>query len=87
VATTGAWPEAIAYLSEHRRATPELRAAWVASRPTPDLRGVEYRRIDVVGHNGDAHRPRVPVLRQLVAGVLDTLVRAAVGFHSFMASG
>jgi hypothetical protein len=87
VATTGAWPEAIAYLSEHRRATPELRAAWVSSRPTPDLRGVEYRRIDVIGRNGDAHRPRVPVMRQLVAGVLHTVVRAAVGFHSFMASG
>lgn len=86
MATTGAWPEAIAYLSAHRRATPELRVAWVASRPTPDLRGVEYRRIDVIRHVGDGHRPRVSFLRQLVAGVLHSLARVGIGFHSFMAS-
>jgi hypothetical protein len=79
VATTGAWPEAIAYLSEHRRSTPELRAAWTASRPTPDLRGVEYRRIEVVPRNGvRRHSPPVMFLRQLVAGVLNSLTRVAL---------
>jgi hypothetical protein len=79
VATTGAWPEALAYLSDHRRATPELRAAWTATRPTPDLRGVEYRRIDVIPHNGvRRHSAPVLFLRQLVAGVLNSLTRVAL---------
>jgi hypothetical protein len=79
VATMGAWPEAIAYLSEHRRSTPELRAAWAASRPAPDLRSVEYRRIEVVPRNGARrHSPPVTFLRQLVAGVFQTLTRVAL---------
>ena len=83
VATTGAWPEALAVLSEHRRrATPELRAAWVARRPTPDLRGVEYRPIDVVWPAVNGHRPRVSTLRQLVTGVLHSIVRVTVGMFS-----
>lgn len=82
VATTGAWPEAMAYLSEHRRATPELRTAWLARRPTPDLRGVEYRPIDVVWPAVNGHRPRVSTLRQLVTGVLHSLVRVTVGVFS-----
>jgi hypothetical protein len=86
VATTGAWPEAIAYLSEHRRATPELRAAWVASLPTPDLRGVEYSRVVVIRSAANGHgRPRVSFLRQLVAGALHSLVRLAAG--AFTTSG
>jgi len=84
VATTGAWPDAIAYLSEHRRSMPELRAAWVASRPTPDLRGVEYRRIDVV-RPVERARPRARSLRHLAAAALQSLVRLAVG--SFTTSG
>jgi hypothetical protein len=85
VATTGAWPEALAYLSEHRRAAPELRTAWAARRPTPDLRGVEYRPIDVVWPAVNAvngHRRRVSTLRQLVTGVLHSLVRVTVGVFS-----
>jgi hypothetical protein len=79
VATTGAWPEAIAYLSEHRRTTPELRAARVASLPTPDLRGVEYSRVVVIRPATNWHRrPRVVFFRQLVAGALHSLVRLAV---------
>ena len=79
VATTGAWPDAIAYLREHRRSTPELRAAWVASLPSPDLRGIEYSRVDVIGLAGNGHgRPRVSSLRRLVAGALHTLVSLAV---------
>src|SRR4029450_8939063 len=35
VATTGAWPEALAYLSEHHRAAPNLRPAEWARRPAP----------------------------------------------------
>jgi hypothetical protein len=82
VATTGAWPEALAYLSEHRRATPSLRQARVASRPTPDLRGVEYRPIDVVRPAANGHRPRASSLRQLVAGVLHSIVRLTVSAFS-----
>jgi hypothetical protein len=82
VATTGAWPEALAYLSEHRRATPTLRRAPVARRPTPDLRGVEYRPIDVVWVAGNGHRPPVSSLRQLVAGVLHSIARVAVSAFS-----
>ena len=82
VATTGAWPEALAYLSEHRRATPELRTAWAARRPTPALRGVEYRPIDVVWPAVNGHRPRVSTLRQLVTGVLHSIVRVTVGVFS-----
>ena len=82
VATTGAWPEALAYLSEHRRATPQLRTAWVAGRPSPDLRAVEYRPIDVVWPAVNGHRPRASTLRQLVTGVLHTLVRVTVGVFS-----
>lgn len=80
VATTRAWPEAIAYLSEHQRSTPQLRAAWVASLPTPDLRGVEYSPVDVIRPAANGHgRPRVSFLRHLVAGALHSLVRLAVG--------
>ncbi|HKA93390.1 MAG TPA: hypothetical protein VKE97_06270 [Acidimicrobiia bacterium] len=80
VATTSAWPDAIAYLSEHRRATPELRAAWMASLPTPDLRGVAYSRVDVVRPAANGHgRSRVRFLRQLVVGALHSLVRVTIG--------
>ena len=82
VATTGAWPEALAYLSEHRRATPNLRQARVASRPTPDLRGVEYRPIDVVRPVANGYRPRSSSLRRLVAGALHSIVRLTVGAFS-----
>jgi hypothetical protein len=82
VATTGAWPEALAYLSEHRRATPNLRQARVASRPTPDLRGVEYRPVRVVWPVTNGYRPRPSSLRQLVAGVLHSIVRLTVGAFS-----
>lgn len=79
VATTGAWPEALAYLGEHRRAMPSLRTAWTASRPTPDLRGVEYRRIEVVLHTrARRHSSPVMFLRQIVAGVLNSLTRIAL---------
>jgi hypothetical protein len=93
VATTGAWPEALAYLSDHRRATTELRAAWVASRPCPDLRRAEYPRlrvVDVVSHNG--HHPHAgsqpaSVVQQLMAGALHTLARVVIGVHSFATGG
>ena len=82
VATTGAWPEALAYLSEHRRATPSLRQARVASRSTPDLRGVEYRPINVVWPVTNGYRPRALSLRRLVAGALHSIVRLTVGAFS-----
>jgi hypothetical protein len=82
VATTGAWPDALAYLSEHHRAAPNLHPALLASRPTPDLRGVEYRPIDVVRPVSNGHRPRASSLRQLVACVLHSIVRLTVGAFS-----
>jgi hypothetical protein len=82
VATTGAWPEALAYLSEHRRATPDPRPTRVANRPTPDLRGVEYRPIDVVRPALNGHRPPALFLRQLVAGAVHSLARAVVSVFS-----
>ena len=86
MATTGAWPEAIAYLSEHRRATPELRAARVSSLPTPDLRGIEYPHVVVIRPAANGHRhSRISFLRQLVSGAVHSLVRLAVG--SFTTSG
>ena len=86
MATTGAWRDAIAYLSEHRRAMPELRAAWVAGLPTPDLRGIEYSRVVVIrpAANGHGHF-RVSFLRRLVTGALHSLLRLTVG--SFTTSG
>jgi hypothetical protein len=90
VATTGAWPEALAYLSEHRRATTELRTAWVANRPCPDLRRVEYRRPDAIalnGHHAHADDQPASVVQQLVAGVLHTLARVVLGVHSFATGG
>jgi hypothetical protein len=82
VATTGVWPEALAYLSEHRRATSELRAAWKARRPTPDLRGVDYRPIDIVWPAVNGHRPRASFLRQLVTGALHSIVCLTVSVFS-----
>jgi hypothetical protein len=90
VATTGDWPEALAFLSEHRRAATELRAAWVASRPCPDLRRVEYRRPDAIalnGHHPDADSRPESVVQQLVAGVLHTLARVVLSVHSFATGG
>jgi hypothetical protein len=82
VATTGAWPEALAYLSEHRRAAPDPRPTPVPNRPMPDLRGVAYRPIDVVRPAVNGHRPPALFLRQLVAGVLHSIVRLTVGAFS-----
>jgi hypothetical protein len=82
VATTGAWPEALAYLSEHRRATPDPRPSPAANRPTPDLRGVEYRPIEVVRPVANGYRPRASSLRRLVAGALQSIVRLTVGAFS-----
>jgi hypothetical protein len=91
VATTGAWPEALAYLSDHRRATTELRTAWVASRPCPDLRRVEYRRPDAIALNGHHAAPAdsqpASVVQQLMAGVLHAVVRVVLGVHSFATGG
>jgi len=56
----------------------------VASLPTPDLRGVEYRRIDAI-RRAERPRPRAGFLRHLVAGALHSLVRLAVG--SFTTNG
>jgi hypothetical protein len=81
MATTGAWPEALAYLSEHRRALPRLRAARPARRPTPDLRAVEYLRVDVIRPAVNGHRTPAS-LRRLVAGALHSLVRVVVGAFS-----
>jgi hypothetical protein len=89
VATTAAWPEALDYLSEHRRVTADVRAAWVANRPGPDLRPVEYPRVAVVSVNGHAGADSRPgsVVQQLVAGVLHTITRVAFGLHSFATGG
>jgi hypothetical protein len=90
VATTGAWPEALAYLSEHQRATTDVRAVWVASRPCPDLRRVDYRRPDAIALNGHSatgdDRP-ASVMQQLMAGVLHTVARVVLGVHSFATGG
>ena len=82
MATTGAWPEALAYLSEHRRAAPDPRPTPVANRPTPDLRSVEYGPIEVVRPAVNGHRPPALFLRQLVAGVVHSIVRLTVGAFS-----
>jgi len=82
VATTGAWPDALAYLSEHRRATPDLRRTPVATRPTPDLRSVEYGPIQVFRTAVNGRRPPALFLRQLVAGALHSIVRFTVGAFS-----
>jgi len=82
VATTGAWPEALAYLSEHRRVAPNQRRTPGAKRPMPDLRGIEYRPIDVVRPAVNGHRPPALFLRQLVAGVLHSIVRLTVSAFS-----
>jgi hypothetical protein len=90
VATTGAWPEALDYLSEHRRVTADVRAVWVANRPGPDLRRVEYPRVAVVtvnGHDAGLDSRPASLLQQLVAGVLHTLTRVAFGLHSFATGG
>lgn len=82
MATTGAWPEALAYLSEHHRATPDPRPTPVANRPTPDLRSVEYGPIEVFRPAVNGHRSTALFLRQLVAGALHSIVRFTVGAFS-----
>jgi hypothetical protein len=90
VATTGAWPEALDYLSEHRRVTADVRAVWVANRPGPDLRRVEYPRLSVVsvnGHDAGGDNRPASVVQQLMAGVLSTVARVVLGIHSFATGG
>jgi hypothetical protein len=92
VATTGAWPEALAYLSDHQRVTTDVRGTWVANRPCPDLRRVEYPRLRVVdrvspnGHHSEGDQP-TSVLQQLMAGVLNGVARVVLSLHSFATGG
>jgi hypothetical protein len=86
MATTGAWPEALAYLSEHRRITAELRMAWMASHPGPDLRTVEYWHVDWIEPNGNGNGRPARGLKQLVAGFLQSVARFVLGVPSVTTS-
>ena len=68
--------------ASHASPSGALTGKLVAGRPSPDLRAVEYRPIDVVWPAVNGHRPRASTLRQLVTGVLHTLVRVTVGVFS-----
>jgi hypothetical protein len=86
LATTGAWADALAFLTEHLRASAKPRATWSSNRLSPDLRSVDCWQSAVVRRNGNGyaepatngHRPVVRVLGSFVRVVLGAL-RASLG--------
>jgi hypothetical protein len=79
VATTGAWHEALAFLTQHLRVSTKQRARQSTSRLTPDLRYVDYQPPLVVARNGNGHSAEPPVVRQPVLRLLGALVRVVIG--------
>ena len=78
LATTGAWDEALAFLTEHLRATARPRATWSAGRLSPDLRSVDCWQ-SVVRRNGNGHgKPETNGHRPVVR-VLGSFVRVVLG--------
>jgi hypothetical protein len=80
LATTGAWDEALAFLTDHLRATAP-RATLSARRLSPDLRSVDCWQSAVVRRNGkgyaapetNGHRPVIRALGSFVRVVLGAL--------------
>jgi hypothetical protein len=79
VGTSGAWREALEFLTEHLEITARLRATWLANNPGPDMRG-EYW-LPVVHRNGNGRASRVPSLPRRVARLVNAFVRVVLGLQ------
>lgn len=79
VATTGAWAEALAFLTQHLRVTAAADPAHSAGRLTPDLRLVEYRSPLVTARNGNGHRPAPRAQVSWLRRLLTTAARLVLG--------
>jgi hypothetical protein len=77
--TSGSWREALTFLTQHLAITAQLRATWLASHPTPDVRG-EYW-FPVAQHRRNGHK-RVSFLRRMT-GAVGSIMRVVVGLQSF----
>jgi hypothetical protein len=75
LATTGAWPDALAFVTDHLRVTARPRAVWTANHATPDLRRVEYGIPVVVKQHVNGHRPGGAGVRRRTVGLLRSAVR------------
>jgi hypothetical protein len=83
LATTGAWPDAMAFVTEHLKVTAQPRDAPIGSHATPDLRRVDCWRPVVVTHNGNGRTGPVSVMRRRAVHLLNALVRVVVSAQSF----
>jgi hypothetical protein len=79
LATTGAWDEALAFLTAHLRATARPRATWSAGRLSPDLRSVDCWQSAVVRRNGNGHAQPATNGHRPVVRVLGSFVRVVLG--------
>jgi hypothetical protein len=79
LATTGAWDEALAFLTEHLRATATPRATWSAGRLSPDLRSVDCWQSEVARRNGNGYAPRETNGHRPVVRRLGSFVRVVLG--------
>jgi hypothetical protein len=83
LATTGAWPEAITFLTKHVQRTARPRLLWTVAHPTPDLRGVEYGRPVVINHHSNGHNPRVSLVGQRAVRLLRSAVAVVLSLSIF----
>ena len=82
LATTGAWPEALAFMTKHLQTTAPPRRWSTADHPTPDLRGAEYGR-PVVNYHSNGHKPAVSVVRHRAVRLLRSAVAVALSLSIF----
>jgi hypothetical protein len=79
LATTGAWDEALAFLTDHLRSTATPRVTWSSRRLSPDLRSVECWQSAVVRRNGHGYAERETNGHRPVIRALGSVVRVVLG--------
>jgi len=83
LATTGAWPDALAFLTKHLQTTAPPRPWWTAAHPTPDLRGVEYARCVVVNSHRNGQKATASVVQQRAVRLLRSAVAVVLSLSIF----
>lgn len=86
LATTSAWAEALAFLTQHLQVTAKPREARPATSLTPDLRYVEYQPPLVTARNGNGHRPLSSVGARPLTRIFGALVHIVLSALRFSPS-
>jgi hypothetical protein len=74
-------------MTKHLKVTTQPRAIRAASRPSPDLRGVDCWSPVVVGHNGNGRGPRESSVPRRVVRLVNSLARVVLGLPFFATRG